>query len=302
MRLGGAELGEIQPTYIAFLNAARERANFCDLGFYDKKIAFQRQQIVRQERHYERLKRQAVLSGEQFAIAQRRWEKDSLMYLKGGISGSERDNSLSAYLQSQQNRESTESGLESQQMQIAQLQADLLQMELEKMEREGKIEQDYSHALKQLQIALGNWEMQYVLVSPIEGQVTFMTYWSENHTIGAGETAFVVVPEETEDIVGRALLPIERSGKVKEGQQVNVRFSNYPDQEYGMVRGMVSSISLVPVDNHYIIGIAFPDGLQTSYKRTLPLSQQMTGSADIITEDLRLIERFLQPIKKMFND
>ena len=33
------------------------------------------------------------------------------------------------------------------------------------------------------------------------------------------------------------------------------------------------------------------------YGKTLDFSQEMSGSADIITEDLRLIERFFNPIK-----
>ncbi|MDH6533764.1 HlyD family efflux transporter periplasmic adaptor subunit [Parabacteroides sp. 52] len=293
------QLGDIQSVYITYLNAAREYRNFSELGFYEKKIDFQRKQIHRHEEHYERMERQAEITEDQFRLAGNRWEKDSLMHQRGGISGPERDNSKSAYLQSLQSLESAKGGLENQQIQIAQLKEDFLNLQLEKLEKEGKIANDFNHAREQLIIACRNWELQYALLSPVKGQVTFTTYWSENHTIGGGETVFVVVPEEGQEIVGKALLPIARSGKVKEGQRVNVRFANYPDQEYGMVEGVVNSISLVPVENNYMIGISFPNGLMTNYKKILPLSQEMTGSADIITDDLRLIERFLQPIKKM---
>jgi len=294
------QLGDIQTTYIAFLNAAREYQNFKELAFYEKKIEFQRRQIQRHEEHFERMQRQALITDNQFKIAGRRWEKDSLMHLRGGISGPERDNSQSSFLQSLQNLESAEGGLETQQIQIAQLKEDYLNLQLEKLEKEGKIEHDINDAWEQLQVALKNWELQYALISPVEGQVTFTTYWSENHTLTAGETAFVVVPQTSEEIIGKALLPIARSGKVKEGQKVNIRFTNYPDQEFGVVKGMVKSISLVPVEDHYIVEILFPQGLQTNYKEVLPLSQQMTGEADIITDDLRLIQRFIQPIQKIF--
>ena len=36
-----------------------------------------------------------------------------------------------------------------------------------------------------------------------------------------------------------------------------------------------------------------PKGLETSYKKQIPFQQEMTGTADIITEDLRLIERIV---------
>lgn len=48
---------------------------------------------------------------------------------------------------------------------------------------------------------------------------------------------FVVAPKEESLPVGTALLPLQGSGKVKAGQRVNLRLNNYPDQEFGYVRG-----------------------------------------------------------------
>jgi HlyD family secretion protein len=45
--------------------------------------------------------------------------------------------------------------------------------------------------------------------------------------------------------------------------------------------------------------VEFPNNLQTNYKKELDFSQEMQGTADIITEDMRLIERFLNPIKSL---
>jgi HlyD family secretion protein len=44
-----------------------------------------------------------------------------------------------------------------------------------------------------------------------------------------------------------------------------------------------------------------PENLQTTYRKTLIFRQQMSGQAEIITDDLRLIERFLNPIKAIFD-
>jgi HlyD family secretion protein len=71
--------------------------------------------------------------------------------------------------------------------------------------------------------------------------------------------------------------------------------------EYGMVRVQVSHISLVPIskDNqkNFILEVVFQDSLVTNYGKTLEFSQEMTGTAEIITEDLRLLDRFLNPIR-----
>lgn len=50
----------------------------------------------------------------------------------------------------------------------------------------------------------------------------------------------------------------------------------------------------------YVVDIALPDGLTTNYGRTLPLTREMKGSAEIITDDLRLLERLIMPLRKIF--
>ena len=102
--------------------------------------------------------------------------------------------------------------------------------------------------------------------------------------------------------IGRALLPIQRSGKVKAGQRVIVRFTNFPDQEFGIVNGRLSSVSLVPSEDNYMVEIAFPDGLTTNYRKNLPVSYEMKATAEIVTDDVRLIERFFQPLKKILKE
>jgi HlyD family secretion protein len=71
--------------------------------------------------------------------------------------------------------------------------------------------------------------------------------------------------------------------------------------EYGMIKVEIAHISLVPIDKenqkNFILEVIFPDSLVTNYGKTLEFSQEMTGTAEIITEDLRLLDRFLNPIK-----
>ena len=46
--------------------------------------------------------------------------------------------------------------------------------------------------------------------------------------------------------------------------------------------------------------VEFPNGLTTNYNKQIKFSQEMQGSAEIITEDIRLIERLFNPIKALF--
>jgi len=72
------------------------------------------------------------------------------------------------------------------------------------------------------------------------------------------------------------------------------------------LRGTVQHISLVPVQNgeaaYYSVEIALSNGLITTYKKELPYLSDMQGQADIITEDLSLLGRFVLPIKKILKE
>ena len=161
---------------------------------------------------------------------------------------------------------------------------------------------DYRASVGQLLAAIRVWEMSYCLVAPSDGKVQLLVQGAPNLYLSAGDIFARMVPEGEETWIGRALLPIQRSGKVKAGQRVIVRFTNFPDQEFGVVNGRLSSVSLVPSEDNYMVEIAFPDGLTTNYRKNLPVSYEMKATAEIVTDDVRLIERFFQPLKKILKE
>jgi hypothetical protein len=96
-----------------------------------------------------------------------------------------------------------------------------------------------------------------------------MNYWSNNQNVETGETLFTILPTIQTSPIGKALLPIQGSGKVKPGQRVNVHLNNFPDQEFGYLEGVVKNISNTPNSKSmYIVEIRFPKGLLTNYGNT----------------------------------
>ena len=69
--------------------------------------------------------------------------------------------------------------------------------------------------------------------------------------------------------------------------------------EYGYLKGKVKNISLMPSNENYIVEVELPQDMKTNYDIQLNFSQEMKGSAEIITEDLRLIQRFFNPLKSL---
>ena len=80
---------------------------------------------------------------------------------------------------------------------------------------------------------------------------------------------------------------------------MNIRLHNYPYMEFGMLIGVVLSISSIPSEDFYYVEVNIPNGMKTSYGIEIAFSQKMSGSAEIITDDVRLLHRVLQPIKSV---
>ena len=96
--------------------------------------------------------------------------------------------------------------------------------------------------------------------------------------------------------IGEIKIQATGSGKIRTGQQVNVFIANYPYSEYGYVTGVIDRIDETPDENgNYLITVAFPNGMKSSYGHNLRAWKVMTGTAEIVLESKRLTEKLLQP-------
>lgn len=296
-------LGAIQTVYASFLNSLNDYQNYKMLNYYPQKIASQKQQLITQKEYYNRIIKQETVVDEQFRTSKGIFERDSILLSKSVISGNEYDISKSSFLQSKQAYLLFNASLKQSELQLIQSEENLLDLQQQATELERKYELSLQNAIEELNAQIKAWERDYLLVSPIEGIVNQMGVWSKNQNVNTGETVFTVTPIVQDTPKGKALLPIQGAGKVKYGQRINVRINNFPDQEFGYIIGRVESISSIPTaEGFYVVEIGFPNGMKTNYGKTLPITQQMQGSADIITDDLRLIERFFMPMKKLFKN
>lgn len=130
--------------------------------------------------------------------------------------------------------------------------------------------------------------------------MSFQNFLGINQHISAGENIISIMPNEKEGIIGRMNIPSTNSGKIAIGDKVLVKLDNYRYQEFGIIEGQVKNISLTPdKDGNYYAYIILPKGLKTSYNKDIIFDKEMKGSADIVTQDLRLIERFFYQIRKL---
>ncbi len=296
------KLGNAQSLYTNFLRSLYDFKNYKVLNYYPQKINSLRKQIGKYEVYHRNLIGQLQIQQEQYEIGKKQYDRDSILFEEGILAAADLEVTRTQLLQKRTVYEQLKASIDNLQIQIGDLEADILDYELQQAEKEKVLYQNYSVAAEQLLNEINNWELNYVLKASVSGIVSFTQIRYVNQYVTANEIVFNIVPREKEQLIGKAMLPAQRSGKVKVGQRVIIRFTSYPDQEFGIVKGQVSSISLVPNQNNYMIEILLPEGLHTNYKKELPFSPEMEAQADIITDDLRLIERFFMPLKKIFKE
>ena len=300
-------LGSLQSLYSSFYLSMSEYRQFKELAYHLKKIELVKARIVKNEVYYRNMLKQKDLSEVQAKIAHQQYARDSLLGVKGLVSKEAVEEAYSRYLQSSLSAENMERSLENLQIQLAQMNESLYDTEYQYQDQKNTLETQLRSLVNQLRAEIDAWEINYALITPIDGEITLTQYWTNNQNVTAGNVVFNIVPTNQGEIVGKAMLPTERSGKVRKGQKVNIRFSNYPDKEFGIVKGIVENISLIPVldvqnAKSYMVDIELPNGLRTSYNKDLPFLPEMEGQADIITEDISLLERFLMPIRKVITE
>jgi len=154
------------------------------------------------------------------------------------------------------------------------------------------------HALTQLKEDIKVWEEKYLIRSEIDGKVSLIEMRNQHQKVIQGDHVCSVIPIDIGGYIARLKAPETNSGKIKKGQKVNIKLNNYPETEYGFILGQVSSISALPSsEGHYLVEVMLPSKLQTSYNIEIPFQLEMSGTAEIITEDLRLFERFFYRLK-----
>lgn len=296
------KLGNLQSNYSFFYLTLFEYSEYNRLRYLATKGGILRERIKQYETQRNNLIKQKNIVLDQLTIAKQQFQRDSMLNKKGVISNDEFDNTKSQYLQSVLAFENIYSSIDNADIQIGQMKESLYDASYQDIEKKNKLITQLETYVNQLRAEVQQWELNYVLVAPIDGEVTFTKYWFVNQNIIGGDEILNIIPSHKGNLMCKASLPITGSGRVQIGQKVNIRFYNFPDNEFGIVRGIVKNISLVPVTTNgikeYTVEINLPNELTTTYNIKLPYLPNMTGTADIITKDISVLERFIMPLRK----
>ncbi len=293
-------LGSLQKDYLQFISSLSDLRLFNELRYYDEQITMLESRIDQFRELNNSIENQVSIQKRSLDIAHENYTRDSLLFNNDATTVFEKNNAESILLQRRNTHQLSKANLINNKIQISQLNTQIADLRSKKIEQARNLEENIQQAFEKLESQLENWKQQFLIISPTQGVASLSTYWSDHQFVNAGDEVMTIIPEET-NAFGRVDLPVAGSGKVEEGQRVNIKLDNYPYQEYGMVLGKIKTKSIVPTNNQYTLSLALPNGLKSSYKKELQFDREMQGTAEIITKDLRIIERVFNQFRTLLD-
>lgn len=293
-------LGELQGDYNSFAKALQDQQLFARLKPYSPESTAVTQGVAETNAQIATLSQQLGLENAKLDLSRKNYDRSQSLFSQGVISKMELENERIKFLQAQQSVKSIN-------LSIAQLRGNITNLNKTKGGVEINTQKDqinYStqslQLFEQLRKSLRAWEQNFLIVSSTNGIVSFPQFYGENQFVKAGDALISVLPDDKSSLVGRMEVPSVNSGKIVPGQKVLVKLDNFRYQEYGIVQGKVVNMSLTPNENgNYYVGVILPYGLKTSYNKTLTFDKELKGNAEIVTKDLRLIERLFYQLKEL---
>ena len=295
-------LGEVQSQFNTYLKSCADYNRFIELKYHEKKKASLLQKRSNYRMYFNRQYKQQTILKKELSIVSKEFHRDSLLYSRDVISNSEYQKSEKDYLKQSYAFHGSRSTLSSTQIQINEVDQEIIDLDLDQEKQRKELQDIIIQANDNLGAKIDIWEQSYLLKSPIDGSVSFNKFWSVNQNVKAGDKVFTVLPADSTRIVVRVDLGMNRSGKVKLGQRVNIKLNSYPYMEFGMLQGYIRSMSEVPDGDNYSLEVELSNGLITNYGRKLKFAQKIEGVAEIITEDQRLLQRIFNPLKALLKE
>ena len=252
-------------------------------------------------RQLRNLQGQKALHKQELEFKQKDLSRSKTLFEKGVVSEQDYETKQLEYLQAERVYKNMASSISQLREAISNSKNTSKGTEISSIREEKTLLKKVIQSFNQLQKSMKDWELKYVLSSKMDGQVLFLNYWSVNQTVNQGDLVFTIIPKVNSSFIAKLKTPAQNLGKVRIGQNVNIKLHNYPDYEFGVLKGTVTHISEISnKEGVYTIDVSLPKTLITSYNKEIEFKQEMQGVAEIITEDLRLIERVFYQFKKVF--
>lgn len=309
-------VGELNTKYFAFLNALYQYLDYSVEQPFHKQNKINEQLLITQKKLKGNILIQYEVLKKKMEITRSLCSRDSILVKNKIISKADYEKSMLNGISTEQEFKAISKDIDNNDYQINDAANKLEQIGDQKMEKERELQVNLFNSYNDLKENIKEWDRKYIFIAPISGKLDFMNFLKNEDFIQAGQELFTIVPNENETI-GHMFLPEQGAGKVKQEQDVKIKLDEYPFKEFGSVQGKVKSISLVTNQqtasstqlnssntnntqtkiSSYLVVVRLPKGLTTNYGSHLTFHFEAKGTAEIITDDRRLLQRLFDNLK-----
>jgi|GEM_PF-2629289 len=298
-QLQETDLGELTLAYFNYRNLLDNYREALRIDIYGAQIDQTKQILKEQALSLSQLHTIKATLQEYMMLERNLYHRDSLLYAQSVIAKADFEKSAEQYLQSRRVLQQAESDVLSYKSSVTSSNSKISMLSLQKTQDLFKARSEILKAYTTLYNQLEEWERLFAVIAPIDGQLEFLQFVSNNQFIPQGTELFSIIPDGNLNKVD-VMTPSEGMGKVSVGQTAIVKLEDFPYNEYGSLKGKVTNISLTKIArdkvNYTMVTVALADN-QTNYKLKPQLRYGMHGSVEIITDDKRLIQRLFERLK-----
>jgi multidrug resistance efflux pump len=290
------ELGNLQKAYSDFSKSFDEHIFFLKNNNTNSKIKNLKEQIKKLEQLRWSLKKQVKTLEQVVDISQRELTRNQKLKAIGSVSDAQLEEAEANLLRNRRQMETLNNEIISNRLLVEQTRMQILEMNQNYDDGRSSGLFSIQEDITNIKSEVDNWKKMYLIKAPISGRVSLTKFRSAQQFINQNEQLLTIVPESANEIIAKGVLPLVGSGKVKSGMTANIRLDGYPYQEFGSIKCEVNNISLVPSGEGFVAELSVPQPFLTTYDRIIPFQQEMQGTANIITEDRRILERIFDRI------
>jgi len=292
------QLGDfIEDDWIAFSNQLLEYYKIEQLDSYRSQIDFLKNELNRQYQLKSQYNNLIKTDIEQKRLLDKKIEADSILYSKGVISKMEFNTNKREYFDNSKL-------LQQNNLSLKRINLDIVRLENSiktygKNEEENLLQQKLQirKSLNRLKSSILSWERNFMLVSPINGQVVFIQDLKKSAFYQGN---VMVITPTNKNFYAILKIPFEGAGKIEKGQEVILKLYDYPYREFGTLEGHLKEFSPVADENHYLGKVKINLNQISSYGKDIKIKENMGGIGEIITNDRSILGRIFEKILYAF--
>lgn len=303
-------LGDLQYAWMQFATVCQNFKHYLSTDPLHTEQTLLQTKLEIEQRYYSQLNIQSRQLHSNLDSACDILTQDSILCLQSHLPQREYDATKQLIFSIQSDTYELDAKLTSTQLSILATKQQLADLARQRNKEIAQYKQDIEQMRQQLLSDIHYWKAQHVITTPINGTVIFQRPWSKDQQVTAGTPFANIISTTDNEIIGLMRVNTTDIGKILTGQTVNIKLHSFPYTEYGILKGQVRSISAMPqqtiteqgIRSAYIVEIIFPAGMTTTYGKQLPAMPQMEGTGEIITQNIRLLDRLTQPIRFLFRN